>query len=353
MAFHRNHLSAPETVFFEVTSACTYRCRHCFGSYGRETDASLSLDEQYRMVRQLQNMRVFRFIMGGGEPLLSETVDDLVAYAHDRFPFVSLSTNGHLADSRRVERLKNSGLKNVQVSLDGSSSTTHDAIRNFPGAFEKALSAIRRFVDSGFRVMTSTVITALNAEEIASVIELAESLGVAEAKFLPLGITGRGKVNEQLHPSLDVTRKAACELYSRLVDSAGKDEIRGLKISVNPRLWFKARPEPAQGAISRNWDCEAVRSTLGILQDGTVVPCVPLGKLGVTLGSLRQDAIEDLWLGEKAMALRSHVNMHHGACAGCELRYACRGGCKANVMARHGRFGAPFPDEDMAGICPQ
>nr|WP_275406347.1 SPASM domain-containing protein [Pseudodesulfovibrio sp. JC047] len=151
-------------------------------------------------------------------------------------------------------------------------------------------------------------------------------------------------------PEKSVAQAAASVLRDHVGDSVWNTPRTGIKIAADPRLWFKAHPDKTPSNVSCTWDCEAARTCIGILTDGRVVPCVPLGRLGVTMGSLREAPLQEIWQSENAMRLRNNVNMEQGECASCDLRFGCRGGCKANVLAATGTFGGPDPD--MRGICP-
>ena len=125
-------LSAPITVTWEVTNRCNLRCVHCLSGSGPEafTGGELSLAEARQVVDQLAAAQVFQIHFGGGEPFLYPGFMDLLRHARRRgFCCLCISSNGTLLDSVRVRALERLGGVYLQISLDGATESTCDALR--------------------------------------------------------------------------------------------------------------------------------------------------------------------------------------------------------------------------------
>jgi radical SAM protein with 4Fe4S-binding SPASM domain len=58
------------------------------------------------------------------------------------------------------------------------------------------------------------------------------------------------------------------------------------------------------------------------------------------LGNVFHDAFEDIFFGEKLREYVRSMDIAHNnsICSGCEMRYLCGGGCKANTLHATGDF---------------
>ncbi len=87
----------------------------------------------------MSDNKVFQFSIGGGEPFVREDFMDLLDYAHEKGIVTCVSTNGTMINDEIARRLDHK-LVYIQVSLDGASPESNDAIRG-EGSFRKALRA--------------------------------------------------------------------------------------------------------------------------------------------------------------------------------------------------------------------
>ena len=76
-----------------------------------------------------------------------------------------------------AEKIKNSGIKRVSISLDGADATTHDTFRGIPGAFDAAIYGMRNLQQFGVSVQINTTIARHNAHQLPDVLDLARTSG--------------------------------------------------------------------------------------------------------------------------------------------------------------------------------
>ena len=106
-----------------LTDRCNLRCQYCMPAEGLDwlpQDETLTDDEVLRLVRiGVEHLGITDVRLTGGEPLLRPGIVDLVAgvAALERRPRIALTTNG-LSLARFANRLADSGLDRVNVSLD-------------------------------------------------------------------------------------------------------------------------------------------------------------------------------------------------------------------------------------------
>ncbi len=103
----------------------------------------------------------------GGEPLLHREMDKIVDGIVARKKFVYLCTNGLLLE-KKMHLFKPSTYLTFSVHLDGLEEH-HDRAVNQPGTFRRAVAAIRKAREQGFRVnVNCTLFDQMNADEVAA-----------------------------------------------------------------------------------------------------------------------------------------------------------------------------------------
>jgi radical SAM protein with 4Fe4S-binding SPASM domain len=226
-------------------------------------------------------------------------------------------------DDGMALRLKEAGLNSVTVSLDGACAETHDSVRQLPGLFDLAVSAIRTLVKHGHRVGVSFTPTISNYQQATQVVQLAHSLGtdsVCLSQYIP---TGRGTRNLMLAPAqLGALAHDVLELratYARRMRVHCHDCHVALLLPPEEQKDYKG--------------CGAGTATAGICADGTVTPCVfmPNGA-----GNLRKASFRDIWENSPLLhSMRDREQLQDGNCGACRFKLIC-GGCRAAAMAIHG-----------------
>ena len=142
-----------------VTDRCNFRCTYCMPAeiYGERyqflpREQVLSYEEIARLVKVFVNLGVSRVRLTGGEPLLRQDLQVLVAMlaGMEGVDDLSLTTNGYLLDNK-AQPLKDAGLKRLTISLD---TLDDDIFRQMNGrgfGTQRVLDGIRAAEEAGFR----------------------------------------------------------------------------------------------------------------------------------------------------------------------------------------------------------
>jgi len=310
---HKGLLSAPVNVTWEVTRNCNLRCRHCLSATLRDhCKDELSFQECCRFIDELDRLDVFQINFGGGEPFLREDFLDILDYAHYRGITTCVSTNGTLIDRTLASRLARMELLYIQVSLDGATAGTNDAIRG-QGTFGRILAGIDLLLAAGFpHLSTNTVVTSANFREIGELYSFGAKLKIKTrlSRFRPAG--SAKKVWEEYR--LDKAQLAELSLFL----SAHRDVLTG-------DSFFSITAEDRR-ELGLNM-CGAAKMTLCVIPDGTVYPCAFLQEPSLIAGNITREPLKAIW--ENAPSLAALRNIRVESCETCNRFNLCHGGCPA------------------------
>ena len=150
--------------YLQLVRHCNQVCRICSNP---ETPWVLDFDTAKRAVDDLARRGYSGVILTGGEPSLSEMVEDVVRHAVSRGLSVRMITNGsRLADMGLAQRYVDAGLRHFHVSLYSSRASQHDAITCVKGSFDRARQAIDNLCGLKVVVNVNTVINRLNCDHL-------------------------------------------------------------------------------------------------------------------------------------------------------------------------------------------
>ena len=172
------HLGAPLYVAWQITNECNLACMHCIeeSGPGKKFKDELTEAQVFSVLEQMMALEVPYLSFSGGEPMLHPHFFEMAEYVCSRGSQLKVETNGHLLTPESAARLRDAGVKAVQVSLDGGSRATFNRIRVL-GEFDRVLEGIRHLRDAEVPIEINFSPTRFNLHEIAGVVDLAYELG--------------------------------------------------------------------------------------------------------------------------------------------------------------------------------
>ncbi len=182
----------PVVTNFAVTPQCPCNCWHCSFSDRSKTDM-LSYDQLKKAIGEVQDMGTSVIGLTGGEPLLRDDLEDIIALIDNRSMPIMFTT-GYKLTRDRVRALKKAGLEIPVISLDHYDGQIHDRGRRKEGIFEQALEAIRLFQDEGFYVAVSFVPDkplVSDREELFKIIDFFKDLGINDMRLTSPILSGK------------------------------------------------------------------------------------------------------------------------------------------------------------------
>ncbi len=331
-------------VVWEATRACRFACAHCRAMAQPNRDPrELSTEEVLRLVEDIAGFSKPLFVISGGDPLLREDVFEIASYASKHGLRVAMSPSGSDITPSIVRRMRESGVKIVSISVDGSTEEIHDSFRQLPGAFKMALQSIRYIKEGGLPFQINTTVSKHNMHDLINIYRLAVELGASAWDVFVFIPTGRGRINYQrlgispqeyeevLHLIYSISLRSPIPVrmtcsppYMRVVIE-GQRELRG-----SSSITIQGRTIPSMGARG----CLAGNGFAFISHTGDVYGC---GFLPIPAGNIRRQSFREIYENSPLFLDLRKYSLLRGRCGVCEFKVVC-GGCRARALAIKGSY---------------
>lgn len=184
-----------------LTEKCNFRCIYCMPE-GTEISRCTDFlkEEEYKQIIEIaRELGIKKIRFSGGEPLLSPYLENLIKFSKNLgIEDIAVTTNGYgLAE--RIELLKASGLKRVNISLDSLRETRFNLItknKKFSDVITSILEAHRLKLSVKINCV---LIKGINDDEIVDFLKFTELYDV-DIRFIELMPIGQGIRYEGVNP---------------------------------------------------------------------------------------------------------------------------------------------------------
>ncbi|MCB4751759.1 MAG: GTP 3',8-cyclase MoaA [Sulfurovum sp.] len=158
-----------------VTERCNFRCQYCmpekpFSWVPKEN--LLSFEELFLFIKVAMDEGISKIRITGGEPLLREDLDVFIKMINTHNPDVDLAmtTNGFLLPEA-AQRLKDAGLKRLNISLDSLKTDTAKKIAQ-KDVLSHVLLGINKALEVGLKIKINMVpLKGMNDDEIVDILD--------------------------------------------------------------------------------------------------------------------------------------------------------------------------------------
>lgn len=311
-----------QSLHFEVTHKCNLRCKHCYNiEYLESKHTDLSLLEIKKIIDIAIAAGCVDMGFSGGEPFMRSDMVDIIEYVKD-YP-IHILTNGLLLDENLITQLKSIGdlLIEFRVSLDGLES--HQNLRNV--TFDKVIEHIKLLLDNDYVVTVNTMITDDNIDELESMYEIFESIGVDRWRLDFIFNSGNANKNNIGYSNLPKMFGTLKRLVCRYIKEQPLFEFdinkifRSVLLSNASAMEYALETKPCgyQGGLT-------------VRPNGDVSFCP---SLNVTHGNILHDGLDsicshDQWHEISAIRVKNIDNK----CSTCKYLSYCGGGCRADAL---------------------
>ena len=347
---------APRALDLSLTGRCNLRCAYCFYADEMAGRRDLPAARWRTFFRELESLAVRNLTLSGGEVFMRRDLWTLIDGVVDARMRYGILSNGTLITEETLGQFQQGArrgrLDSIQISIDGSCATVHDASRG-KGSFEKAIRGLRLLKAAGFPVTARVTVNRHNADDLDNTARLLlDEIGIARFgtnDAMPMGTGCSHQDSIVLTPE---QRPVAMKTLAHL-EKAYPGRIQATAGSL--ALWHMFREmeaAKASGKPCRRWkmgslsSCGCMFAKLAVHHDGMIVPCNMLA--AASLGTIGETPIRAIWRDHpllKEMRQRGEISMERvSGCAGCEWIPYCSGGCPAAEYTRMGDLYVANPD---------
>jgi AdoMet-dependent heme synthase len=315
-------------IQWHVTERCNLKCRHCYqNEVPPEMTCSMICDGISNVYAAIEgwikeyNIDISPVIhFTGGEPLLRKDIFQITRHAQKLGLSVSFMSNGTLITDEIAGKLKENGISDIQVSLDGLEEV-HDSIRGI-GSFQRAVRGIEILIKNGVDTNINLTLSRINSHQLPGVIKLAEDIGIDVVSFSRLVPCGNGSalMNDML------TLQEIRDIYQQFLSYRNKSvEI----ISRDPLATVVAYKGEIPDADFPVGGCAAGVFGITVTSDGSVMPC---RRMDLVIGNIAEQSFRELWAESDVLWSLRNRDEYKGNCGKCLYWAICRG-CRAVALA--------------------
>ena len=203
-------------LIMNITYKCANRCVFC--ATGDRVSAALAWDKIENILREHREQGTDQLDIDGGEPTMHPRLVDAIGLARELgYRSINVTTNGRLLRDRTLaERLLNSGITHLLISLHGATAAVHEAATDAPGSFADTIAGIDHamalhpaHVETGLNV---TIVRA-NVDHLMPLTALAVAKGFSKINFQ--FTTPFGRAWEDVVPPLEEAANAVMRVIDR------------------------------------------------------------------------------------------------------------------------------------------
>jgi radical SAM protein with 4Fe4S-binding SPASM domain len=273
----------PASISIEPTTACNLRCPECPSGLRSFTRPTGTIKEDFfkETIDQLSGTLTHIMFYFQGEPFIHPRFLDMVGYAEKQKIYTITSTNGHFLHAANVNKILDSGLSRLIISVDGTTQETYEAYRK-EGRLSIVLDGARRLVAEREKrklskpyIVFQFLVVKPNEHQIPEIYRIAREIGVDKVNLKTAQVYDYENGHE-----LIPTREA----YSRYKkNKTGRYEIKNKLENQCWKMWHSCV----------------------ITWDGSVVPCCFDKDASHKLGDLQGDSFHTIWHGHPYQTFRA------------------------------------------------
>lgn len=223
-------------IRISVTDRCNFRCTYCmpadiFGESYKFLPRTeiLSFEEITRLTRILVKLGVVKVRLTGGEPLVREDVEQLVAMLAqvENVGDLTMTTNGYLLP-QKAQTLKDAGLQRVTVSLDSLDDEVFRRMNGNRASVQKVLDGIAAAERAGFSPIkiNAVVQRGVNDHTIVDLARWAKERGhiMRFIEFMDVGNLNGWRM-EQVVPAREIAERIHAVLPLEQTERSYRGEV--------------------------------------------------------------------------------------------------------------------------------
>ena len=235
-------------IYVEITNNCNLNCSFCSGNTRKK--GYITVDRFKILLDNLKSYTKYLYFHLMGEPLIHPYINELIDIASNNKFNINITTNGYFID--RIKDNKN--IRQINISLHSFDETKNKSLDEFLNNIFEAVDILSTNTYISYRMWTNNKYK----DEIIKRIE----------EYYNVKIDGHTKIKENIFFDFDTEF-----------------------------IW----PDINNGYYNEEGSCQGLSSHIGILVDGSVVPCCLDYDGNLTLGNIYEDSLDNILKSERAV----------------------------------------------------
>ena len=256
-------------IYLEITNNCNLNCDFCIKN--KRTKKFMTINEFNIILNKLNGFTKHLYFHILGEPLLHPKINELIDLAAKEYK-INITTNGYLVDRIRI----NKNIRQLNISIHSFDPKYNISLENYMKNIFNTIDVLKKYTYISFRFWIRNKYT----KDIIKII------------------------NEYYNKNIDITDiKGNITLENNVFISISKEFV-----------W----PDLNNDYYNEKGTCYGLIDHMGILVDGTVVPCCLDSKVIINLGNIFNENLNDILNKERCKIIID----------GFKNNYKCENLCK-------------------------
>jgi radical SAM protein with 4Fe4S-binding SPASM domain len=277
---HKVVLPYPLHLNLELTGGCNLQCEFCvhgssLSGYKYSPKSIIEYSDYCKIIDDGMTKGLCSIELNGiNEPLFKKDIHKYISYAKKSGILeISLHTNALLLDEEFCYSLIESGLTLIMFSVDAISSDIYSVIRSGPG--------------SDYLKMRKNILLFLDIKK-----KMGEQFPFTRVSFVDTKINNHEKESfiNYWRDKVDLVSISSF-INPFIITDKGEEIEKKYRV---PVISNRICSDPYQRLLVRN--------------NGDICPCCSFFSSEMPFGNIKQDSIEDVWMGEDMMQLRHELN---------------------------------------------
>lgn len=267
----------PLFLAWQINSVCNLGCLHCCEEAGHHMSGEMTKDQIFKFLHEAAEMKVPYVAISGGEPLLHPNFFEVAECITGFGTSLKVETNGEFIDDDVINRFADLNFRSVQISLDGATAETHEALR-LKGNWKKSYAAVENLVKKGVNTEIVFVPTSFNIHEIGPAIDMAYKLGCYGIYTGKIMRIGRAATNwDKLNPTEEQYEAFFKTLNAKTKEYEGKMKVYYYPFDVLQELKYRLEKPSASLLVLPNGNTKLI------------------GPLPFICGNMKENSLAEVW----------------------------------------------------------
>ena len=260
-------------VYIEITNVCNLSCDFCPKT--QRAPKRTTKTDFLHIIKAVKPYTDYVYLHLLGEPTMHPELEDYLSACEEHGLKVNLTTNGTLLNKVQDVLVKAAALRQVNISLHSFESNHHELDMK---TYIKRVTDFVNEVTKKSQVICSLRLWNLDSETLKA----------------------KNKLNETIFKLLEEELGLEITIRDALLEKTGIKLRKNVYLNMAEKFEW---PKQARSSVNEEVFCYGLRDQIGILVDGTVVPCCLDSEGQIALGNIFETPLDEIITSERSQRI--------------------------------------------------